>query len=118
LSKPRIEDPIDLLEQQLGQEAWFRLVPVAASLPRVAEPAPPPEAAAAEQEKQKAERISREELYANIQAMARLNRVYLGMVVLSTVVAAAGLLNNNVAVIIGAMVLALFLSPIILSSER
>lgn len=109
------EDLLDLLEQQFGQEAWFRLIllPVAASLPRVAEPETPPDAAAAEQEKQKAERISREELYANVQAMARLNRVYLGMVVLSTIVAAAGLLNNNVAVIIGAMVIAPLLGPIL-----
>ena len=43
--------------------------------------------------------------------MARLTRVYLGMVILSTVVAAVGLLNDNVAVIIGAMVIAPLLDP-------
>lgn len=108
---------IDLFEQRFGQEPWFRLIllPVAATVPREAEPtaATAGEVGAEETDKKKQERISREELYANIQEMARLTRVYLGMVFLSTVVAAAGLLNDNVAVIIGAMVIAPLLGPIL-----
>lgn len=111
------EHLMDLLEQRFGREPWFRLVllPVAASLPRVEEPEvePQEEAQTQEPEAKKPARISREELYSNIQEMARLSRVYLGMVILSTVVAAAGLLNDNVAVIIGAMVIAPLLGPII-----
>lgn len=111
------EHLMDLLAQRFGSEPWFRLVllPVTASLPRVEEPAAVPagEAEPQESEKKKPERISREELYTNIQEMASLTRVYLGMVLLSTVVAAAGLLNDNVAVIIGAMVIAPLLGPII-----
>lgn len=110
------EHLMDLLVKKFGHEAWFRLVllPVAASLPRVEEP----EAEVAvvgeqDKEKKKPERISREELYTNIQEMARQSRGYLGMVILSTVVAAVGLLNDNVAVIIGAMVIAPLLGPII-----
>ena len=64
-------------------------------------------------EKKQKERISRAELYEAVKDMARLTRVYLGMVILSTVVAAVGLLNDNVAVIIGAMVIAPLLGPII-----
>ncbi len=45
--------------------------------------------------------------------MARITRVYLGMIALSTVVAAVGLINDSVAVIIGAMVIAPLLGPII-----
>jgi uncharacterized hydrophobic protein (TIGR00271 family) len=44
--------------------------------------------------------------------MARLTRIYLGMVALSTIVAAIGLLNGSLAVIIGAMVIAPLLGPI------
>ncbi len=111
------EPLMDLLEQRFGREPWFRLVllPVAAALPRVAEPVEETAEAEAAQEadKKKQERIGREELYAHIQGMARLDRVYIGMVILSTVVAAAGLLKDNVAVIIGAMVIAPLLGPII-----
>ena len=56
-------------------------------------------------------RISREELYVKISANMRPNGVYIAMVVLSTIVAGIGLLNNNVAVIIGAMVVAPLLGP-------
>ena len=86
------------------------ILPVAATLPR-AEPEP---AAAAEQpptEEKSPERISREELYEDIKDAARCSRIYLAMVVLSTIVAAIGLHQNSVAIIIGAMVIAPLLGP-------
>jgi uncharacterized hydrophobic protein (TIGR00341 family) len=64
-----------------------------------------------EQEQANAARISREELYQSIAQGAQLSTVYLVTVVLSTVVAAVGLLRDNVAVIIGAMVIAPLLGP-------
>jgi uncharacterized membrane protein len=84
---------------------------VAASVPRVEEDKarqPDPE-----EERKKAERVSREELYAAIRDTARLSRVYLMMVAMSTMVAAVGLLKDNVPVVIGAMVIAPLLGPII-----
>lgn len=107
----KTEHLIEVFDNRFSGEPWFRLIllPVAASLPRVEEP-PPEEAASAAGEE---ERISREELYEAVKDMARLTRVYLGMVILSTVVAAVGLLNDSVAVIIGAMVIAPLLGPII-----
>ena len=57
------------------------------------------------------QRIGREELYEDIKHGARLSRVYMSMVALSTVVAAIGLNHNSVAVIIGAMVIAPLLGP-------
>ena len=57
------------------------------------------------------ERIGREELYEDIKNGARLSRVYMTMVALSTVVAAIGLNQNSVAIIIGAMVIAPLLGP-------
>jgi uncharacterized hydrophobic protein (TIGR00341 family) len=113
------EHLMDLLDKHFAILSGFRLIllPVAASLPRVEEPPVEEESPtsgespAADQKKK--ERISREELYEGVKDMARLTRVYLGMVALSTVVAAVGLLNDSVAVIIGAMVIAPLLGPII-----
>jgi len=64
-----------------------------------------------EQSKARAARISREELYQDIAQGAQFSTVYLVTVVLSTVVAAVGLLRDNVAVVIGAMVIAPLLGP-------
>lgn len=56
-------------------------------------------------------RISREELYADVTSGSELNWVYVAMVVLSTLVAGVGLIRDDVAVIIGAMVIAPLLGP-------
>ena len=56
-------------------------------------------------------RLSRAELYAQAQEGAKLNWVFFAAVLLSTVVALVGLHRNDVAVIIGAMVLAPLLGP-------
>jgi len=53
----------------------------------------------------------RETLLEQAEKNARLDSTYLILVVLSTVVAAIGLLENNVAVVIGAMVIAPLLGP-------
>ncbi len=54
---------------------------------------------------------TREELYSNIEKNARLTSSYLILVILSTIVVAIGLLEDNVAVVIGAMVIAPLLGP-------
>ncbi|MEZ5939920.1 MAG: TIGR00341 family protein [Planctomycetaceae bacterium] len=56
-------------------------------------------------------RVSREELYRDVTETLRINRVFLAMTILSAVVAAVGLLRDDVAVIIGAMVIAPLLGP-------
>jgi uncharacterized hydrophobic protein (TIGR00341 family) len=56
-------------------------------------------------------RLSRHEIYADISDIAKLSKVFIIMVILSAIVAAIGVLNNNVAVIIGAMVIAPLLGP-------
>ncbi|RME65567.1 MAG: TIGR00341 family protein [Alphaproteobacteria bacterium] len=55
--------------------------------------------------------ISREELYEDVRAGATLDANFLVLVMLSTVVAAIGLVENNIAVVIGAMVIAPLLGP-------
>ena len=70
-----------------------------------------------EQEKREKKRgrsngvLSREELYEQVKRGARLDMNYMMMVLFSTIVAAIGVLQNNVAVIIGAMVIAPLLGP-------
>lgn len=56
-------------------------------------------------------RVSREELYADVAGGSELTPVYLAMVVLSTLVAGIGLIIDDVATIIGAMVIAPLLAP-------
>jgi uncharacterized hydrophobic protein (TIGR00341 family) len=108
---------IDALDQHFSLAEGFRLIllPVVASIPRV-EVAPEKETKEEEtptpQEAQRqAERVSREELYSHVADTIKVSRVYYVMVLLSTIVAAIGLLENNVAVVIGAMVIAPLLGP-------
>ena len=54
---------------------------------------------------------TREELYNGVEKNTRLDSTYLLLVILSTMVVAIGLLENNVAVVIGAMVIAPLLGP-------
>jgi uncharacterized hydrophobic protein (TIGR00341 family) len=113
VSVEETEPLIDVLDQHYSQVEGFRLVllPVAATLPRLEvaeEKAPPPQE---ENEKKRAARVSREELYTQITDTSKPSRAYFAMVILSTMVAAIGLINNNVAVVIGAMVIAPLLGP-------
>lgn len=55
--------------------------------------------------------ISRQELYDDVERSARLDGNYIVLVTLSTIVAAIGLIENNVAVVVGAMVIAPLLGP-------
>lgn len=117
LSTEDTEAVLDLLEKQFSMVEGFRimLLPVEASIPRPEAPEETPPAQGASQLDQdsetKIDRISREELYADIVDTTKLSRVYVVMVVLSSIVAAIGLLHSSVAVIIGAMVIAPLLGP-------
>ncbi|MEJ2596455.1 MAG: TIGR00341 family protein [bacterium] len=105
------EEIMDLFEKKFSRVQGFRLVlfPVEASLPR---PKEEKTADVKPEEKEKTKlRISREELYSDVVASTRLNNVFILMTVLSTIVVAIGLIRDNVAIIIGAMVIAPFLGP-------
>jgi uncharacterized hydrophobic protein (TIGR00341 family) len=105
---------LDSLEQRFTGEPDFRIVllPVEASIPRP-KPREKPEA---ETPQEKAEpprigRVSREELYQDIEGSAELTGTYLVLVALSSIVAAIGVVYNSVSVVIGAMVIAPLLGP-------
>jgi uncharacterized hydrophobic protein (TIGR00341 family) len=112
----KTEGLLDLLESNFSTVEGFRviLLPVEATLPRPEQPEQAPlkqtEAAGKKEEGEK-ERISREELYQGIEESIRLSWVYVLLVSLSSVVAAIGIERSNVAIIIGAMVIAPLLGP-------
>jgi uncharacterized hydrophobic protein (TIGR00341 family) len=111
LDAEQSETVLDVLEKRYAGGEGNRVVMLAveATLPR-AEP-DPAAAAAQASEAVPPGRIGREELYEDIKDAARCSRVYLAMVVLSTVVAAIGLYYESVAIIVGAMVMAPLLGP-------
>jgi uncharacterized hydrophobic protein (TIGR00341 family) len=95
---------LDALQGAVGGQpnAFIMLIPVEAALPR------PPETAAVEKDPAAA---TREALYDSIEKNARFDRDFVVLVILSTIVAAIGLIENNVAVVVGAMVIAPLLGP-------
>jgi len=114
----RTQATLDALEERFSHLEGFRLMllSVEATLPRPDEASQENAEAlsSAEEEQEKArtsERISRQELYTNVDAATRITWTYLALVILSSIVAAVGLLRDQVAVVIGAMVIAPLLGP-------
>jgi uncharacterized hydrophobic protein (TIGR00341 family) len=103
-SDDRLQSTLDGLQTVLGAhpDARILVIPVDVALPK------PPEA---ELKIEDAAMASREALYSSVQKNARLDWNFIQLVVLSTIVAAIGIVENNVAVIIGAMVIAPLLGP-------
>lgn len=104
------EQMCDDLQNQFSGVEGCRLIilSVEATLPRLPEPVSD-EASKAQQKSP--ERISREELYADIAASASLSNVFIASTVIATLVAAVGLTRDDTAIIIGAMVIAPLLGP-------
>lgn len=112
------EPILDELERRFGDEDEFRvlILPVEAALPR-REEKEEEEAEAAGDEDEEAgrsglRRVSREELYADLSDATELGPTYLVMIGLSAVVCAFGLITDETAVVIGAMVIAPLLGPL------
>ncbi len=95
---------LDALQGLLGESSKILVLPLEAVLPRK-EPEP------SDLKTKETVTTTREELYNNIVKNAHLDSTYLLLVFLSTVVVAIGLLEDNVAVVIGAMVIAPLLGP-------
>jgi len=108
---------LDLLEKHFYKREDTRIIllPVEASIPRSEpEEKPPLSPHDTEPEKKpvkKTARISREELYNDIEKMTRFSWVFIVLIILASVVASVGILRNNVVFIIGAMVIAPVLGP-------
>lgn len=109
------EKLMDELEKRYGQSNDFHLalLPVEASFPSPREiEEKTEESKDPEQKEEKVPlRVSRQELYNEVFDNSKLTNTFIIMVILSTIVASIGLLNNNIAVVIGAMVIAPLLGP-------
>ena len=100
----KVQEVLDALQGVLGAQSYAKLLvyPIDISLPKQTEE---------QQEKEAKATQARESLYKDVQKNSRLDVNYLVLVMLSTIVAAIGLIENNVAVVIGAMVIAPLLGP-------
>lgn len=115
------EQFLDKAEKQFQNREGFRLVmtTVDATLPRIEEKESEDlEESANDKEPEepweqplRGVRVSREELYSDISDAVAFNRIYMALVILSTIVAALGILRDNTAVVVGAMVIAPLLGP-------
>lgn len=105
-----VDQLVDELVSRFAHVEGFRvmLLPVEATLPRLAEPAVATETA---EVKKSPERISREEIYDEVSAGANVTKVFVVQVVIATLVAAVGLMRGDTAILIGAMVIAPLLGP-------
>jgi len=84
------------------------ILPVEATIPRPEEPEEAPDTIPQEKTPK---RVGIEELYQKLSGMSEISKKFILMTSLASVVAAIGLLKNDVAVIIGSMVIAPLLSP-------
>jgi uncharacterized hydrophobic protein (TIGR00341 family) len=112
----KTEQLMDTLEKRFYKIDGFRLVlfAVEASIPRPEkEEKTPKKLGETKVEKSRiiGTRISREELYSDVEKMTKLSWIFIVLIVLASVVAALGMLRNNVIFIIGAMVIAPALGP-------
>jgi len=111
------ESLLDKLEEAFAHRDEFRIViqSIEAIVPRVLPSQDDfPTAEKPVDEKPvsvKLPRVSREELYSDVLEAGQLSHTFIIMVVLSSVVAAIGLIRGNTAIVIGAMVIAPLLGP-------
>jgi uncharacterized hydrophobic protein (TIGR00341 family) len=112
----KTENLLDTLEKKYGHLKDFHMVllPLEASYPGSKEIEEKAEESKKDEEGEKKReplRVSRQELYHDVFDSSKLTNTYMIMIVLSAIVAAIGLIKDNVAVIIGAMVIAPLLGP-------
>jgi uncharacterized hydrophobic protein (TIGR00341 family) len=100
----KLQSVLDGLQKILSAQESARIVvlPVEIALPKPSEE---------ERKEEDAATAAREALYDSVEKSVRLDLNFMVLVFLSTVVAAIGLIENNVAVVIGAMVIAPLLGP-------
>jgi uncharacterized hydrophobic protein (TIGR00341 family) len=106
LNSEDVDAVVSTLNNFYSKSGGFRLVilPVEATIPRIEKEEP-------EKKKKDSERISIEELYQKIEKNANLNFRYFIMAILASLVASIGLVKNDVAIIIGSMVIAPLMGP-------
>ncbi|NNE88777.1 MAG: TIGR00341 family protein [Silicimonas sp.] len=103
---------IDCIQSALSDQSDWRItiLPIETTIPL-----PSDEEEAQAREKEAAEKsiggMTREEIWNTVWRQARLDETYIAFVILSTIVAALGMLTDSLAVVVGAMVIAPLLGP-------
>jgi len=100
----KIQKTLDKLQKALSSQPNEKIVvlPVEVSLPKLSDQ---------ERREEDLATATRETLYSDVEKNSHLDAGFIMLVILSTIVAAVGLIKDNVAVIIGAMVIAPLLGP-------
>lgn len=113
LTDNQAEAALELLEDRFSHSPHFRvlILEVEATIPRPEQGDKKNEKEETAEEKAEKSRISMEEIYQETADGVEISPVYVILIVLASVVAAIGLLYDNVAVIIGSMVIAPLLTP-------
>lgn len=114
LESQEVEPLVDALRSRFGDDRRIIVMPVEATLPRLPEPETPDLIEPAEEAKVAKPargRVSREELYEDLNDGIALTPTFLMFAGLSAVVATMGLLRDDQVAIIGAMVIAPLLGP-------
>lgn len=103
VSNDSVQSVLDSTQKVLSSSDISKIVvmPVEAAIPRIKN----------NDKKKKNSSTSREELYQQIEQNTQIDVNYFLLVLLSSIVAAVGMLENNIAVVIGAMVIAPLLGP-------
>ena len=107
------EPVLDFIENRFGHQHDFRVIVTAveAVIPRLEVKEKPEKDEENKISESEAKRVYREELYEDINSVSTGGRTFILLVILSACVAAIGLLRANIAIIIGAMVIAPLLGP-------
>jgi uncharacterized hydrophobic protein (TIGR00341 family) len=107
------EPVLDFIENRYGFQEGFRVIVTAveAVIPRLEVEEKPEKDEDNQKSESETKRVHREELYEDINIVSSGGRTFILLVILSAFVAAIGLLRANVAIIIGAMVIAPLLGP-------
>ena len=121
VSPEKRQKVLDALQTVLHNAENYRvlIIPLDTALPKPVQAEIEPVTAQQQAEEKTKEKIrkkaalmsTREEILAKVEKDAQLDNNFVLLVILSTIVAAIGLLENNLAVIVGAMVIAPLLGP-------
>jgi len=108
-----VEALLDPLESNFNHVPGFQafVLSLEAVLPRPIEKKDESELEDESAKAKKSARIAREELYHDLKELTQPNRLFIIMVIVSTIIAAVGLSRSNATFVIGAMVLAPLLGP-------
>lgn len=100
----KLQPLLDALQKVIGSQAGAKIavLPIEIALPKSSDE---------ERREEDSAAAAREALYAGVEKNSHLDQNFIVLLVLSTIVAAIGLIESNVAVIIGAMVIAPLLGP-------